>query len=429
MNVASSQIEETPADAPSRRGVARRIAFVIPHFPSQTHVFFWREMKSLGRFGVDVDVVSTTHPPSGEAVHEWTASAVSRTTYLDRPGIGLILGGVISLLRLGATFRCLSRLKKLATQEDGSRGSFMARTKRHVRNVGLMVMGAMVGQRARSRGWRHLHAHSCADAATLTSFAAVFAGLPWSMTLHGPIEHYGPGQAFKWNDAAFGIAVTERLRERVLRAAPDVDPARVLVAPMGVDLEIFDGPGEGTKDAAPAGAVTLVTCGRLHPAKGHQHAIDAVNILRKRGHDARLRILGGGGHESALRAQVANLGLDDVVELTGSVPETAVRDVLAESDIFVLGSHDEAIGVATMEAMAMGLPVVVTDVGGVRELIGDHEFGLLVPARDEVAMADAVESLIKDPARAHRVASQGLARVREHFSADRSARLIKASLA
>jgi len=392
-----------------------RIAYVIPKFPGQTHIFFWREMQALRRLGVDVDPVSTQPAQHTEAVHEWAAEARRRTLYLYPMSTGDFARAAATLLAAGprAWVRCFAAVAKA----DGES------TKGRLRMFGAMLLGAKLLRAARARGWSHLHAHSAANAALICTFVRILGDIPYSLTLHGPLEMYGRGENIKWNHAAFGIAVTERLKLEILAGVRGIDGGKLEVAAMGVDLERFirTRPYEPW---VPGSALRLVSCGRLHPGKGHQDVIDAVSRLIAEGFDARLDILGEGPARSMLESRVRELGLADRVTLHGAVSEFRVREVLEQSHIFVLGSHDEAIGVATMEAMAMSLPVVVTHVGGVPELVREGIDGLLVPPKDPAMLAHAVRAIATDPVLAASAGRNGCERVHARFGSDVSAGVI-----
>ena len=176
-------------------------------------------------------------------------------------------------------------------------------------------------------------------------------------------------------------------------------------------------------------ALRLFSCGRLTHGKGHQDLIQAAEILRRRGIDARLAIAGeddagGAGYRSVLEARVARGTPAGATALLGAVSEERVRDELSRAHVFALASLTEALGVATMEAMAMRVPVVVTGVGGVPELVDDGVNGLLVsPARPE-AMADAIEAVARDPERARRLGEAGRRKVEAGFDSGRSAEVL-----
>lgn len=395
------------------------VAMLMPHFPSQTHTFFWREILALREMGVQVRTVSTTHPPAGECCHEWAQQAARETLYLFPPS-AKDLAWAMGRLASGGPRRWLEATLTPA-RLDGAAALHRARA------AMLAVLASSLAARAQREGWTHLHAHSCGDVALLAMLAASMARLPYSLTLHGPLEHYGPGQRLKWRRASFAITVSEKLQREVLEQIPGLDRSRIEVAPMGVDLAQwvrrapYQPPAKG-------GAWRLVSCGRLHRAKGHAEVVRAVALLRERGRDVRLTILGEGPARGELEALIAELKLGYSVELRGAVREGAVRQTLEASHLFVLASHDEAVGVATMEAMAMALPVVVTDVGGVAELVEQGVTGEMVPPKAPEQLAAAVERVLLYPQRALELGEAGRRRVVERFDCRRSAGVIASRL-
>ena len=123
-----------------------------------------------------------------------------------------------------------------------------------------------------------------------------------------------------------------------------------------------------------------------------------------------------------MRQLAASLGLAGVVHFLGPRPD--VPDLLNAMDIFVLPSYSEGMSLALLEAMAAGLPVIATAVGGTPEVVTDGENGLLIPPRDAEALAGALERLLADPALAQHLGANARAHVREHFSLDRLGREI-----
>jgi glycosyltransferase involved in cell wall biosynthesis len=130
-------------------------------------------------------------------------------------------------------------------------------------------------------------------------------------------------------------------------------------------------------------------------------------------------IVGGGERRDHLLDQVRRLGLDSAVRLLG--PRVDVEQLLAASDLFVCPSvWDEALGFVNLEAMAAGLPVVATRMGGIPEAVRDGETGLLVPPRDAAALAAAVKSLLDDPGRREAMGRAGRRWVEQAFSIERT---------
>ena len=142
---------------------------------------------------------------------------------------------------------------------------------------------------------------------------------------------------------------------------------------------------------------TIVThVGRFAPPKNHALLIEAFARVRTSA-PLYLLLVGGGELENTVREQVAALGLESRVCFLGIRADVA--DILRASDAFVLSSRWEGNPMSVMEAMAAGLPVVSTAVGGVPELVRDGETGLLVPSEDTGALAQAIQALVDNPAR------------------------------
>jgi glycosyltransferase involved in cell wall biosynthesis len=204
-------------------------------------------------------------------------------------------------------------------------------------------------------------------------------------------------------------------------------PASITVAPMGVDMELFT---RQTSYQPPQSRdeLRLFSCGRLHPGKGHDDLIRAVAWLHREGVDVKLTIAGadvdGDGYRTRLERLIGQLGLSLRVHLAGALSEQAVVDQLERAHLFVLASHHEALGVATMEAMAMEVPVVVTRTGGVPELVEDGCEGVLVAPRHPIELARAVRGLAASPLDCRRMGRAGRRKIEAGFHSGISARAI-----
>ncbi len=403
-----------------------RIGFFIPEFPGQTHIFLWRERQALAELGIEADLVSTRPPPRAVASHSWAAEAQARTRYL-LPLRGEGLGMATEFLRSGPLGWARGLTAALTAQTSGG-------VKARARMLALLGMGARLKRIAREQGWNHVHVHSHADSANIAMLAERLGGPSYSLTLHGPtLEGYGPNQRQKWRHARFATIIS-RLLTGVARRdiGPDL-PAVVNIAPMGVDLSQIRRAAPW-QPPAPGAPLRIFSCGRLNAVKGHDHLIETVALLRDRNIDARLEIAGedeqgGSGYHQQLQALIDEKGLSDVVTLLGAVSETRVREGLENAHVFALASLNEGISVAIMEAMAMEMPVVVTDVGGNHELITSGRDAILVPPEAPQIMADEIAGLVADPEYARRLAQASRARVAAEFHHRRSAEAVADGLA
>lgn len=381
-----------------------RLGYLVPQFPGQTHIFFWREMLALRERGVELVMLSTRPPPPGLISHDWSDEATRSTTYLASRDP-----------RLAA-----DALRRLSPAELWRAGS--GQPAAMVRDLAVSIVAArrLVDVAIRER-IDHVHAHSCGRAALIAALAHRMGGPRYSLTLHGPLEDYGPGQPYKWRHAGFATVITEKLRREVEVALAGHLPPRIAVQAMGVDTERFSRPEPW--QPPPAGQpVRIFSCARLNVVKGHQDLMEAVRLLRAQGRDVRLNIAGeddngGSGYRKVLETRIADLGLEGSVTLLGAVSEGEVRRQLLDAHVFVLASWHEPLGVALMEAMSCEVPTISTAAGGVPELIAHGKHGLLVQPKTPEALAGAITELLTDPARARTLGQAGRARVVADFSA------------
>ena len=221
------------------------------------------------------------------------------------------------------------------------------------------------------------------------------------------------------------LAVSQGVRDYLI-AQCALDPAKVRVVHNGVDLERLrqHRPRTAVRRelglAAEARVVGLVA--RLdHWGKGHREFFAALAALPE-GYPVEALIIGGGRREAEMRRLAAELGLAGRVHFLG--PRDDVPDLLSALDIFVLPSHSEGVSLALLEAMAAGLPVIATRVGGLPEVVTDGENGLLIPPQDPEALATALERLLADPDLAQKLGENARKHVEANFSLERLGREI-----
>jgi glycogen(starch) synthase len=211
------------------------------------------------------------------------------------------------------------------------------------------------------------------------------------------------------------IVVQTRSEEELLLAL-GAAPDRIARIPDGIDLNEFH---DGHARPPSAECRTVLFVGRLYPEqKGLDPLIRAFARLPVE-LGLRLRLVGEDWGGRALVARLArSLGVEDRVTMTGPVSRQELLREYSNADLFVLPSLFEPYGIVLTEAMAAGLPIVASRVGGIPEVVGEGEDALLCPPADPVALADAIEQLARDGALRSRFAEAGLQRVQQ-FSWDR----------
>lgn len=273
-----------------------------------------------------------------------------------------------------------------------------------------------------------LHAHLF-HANLLGATVGKLAGVPAIIATRHNVNIGGSHreQVYRWSsrlcDAVVAISAEV---QRVQLQRSRTPSSRVTLIPNGVQVDTFVDADQRAVDAladewhiAPHTPV-IGTLARLHEQKGHVYLLDAVARLRRELPTIKVLVVGDGALRRPLEAQSQDLGLSDAVIFTGTRRE--VPEILALLDVFVLPSLWEGLPIALLEAMAAGLPVVATPVGGVPEVVVDGATGLLVPPRDPEALANAILALLRQPDLRCRMGSAGQARVRERFSIERMIR-------
>jgi glycosyltransferase involved in cell wall biosynthesis len=174
----------------------------------------------------------------------------------------------------------------------------------------------------------------------------------------------------------------------------------VEIIPNIIDLNEFDVVSPALPPGLAEGTLPiLVMVGRLNAQKDHDTLLRAAARLCEAGERFRLRLIGDGERRAEIEAQIASLGLEREVLLLGELPRATTLAAVAAADVAVLSTHHEGLPNAVIEAMALGKPVVVSDVQGVRDLIEDGESGTIVPPRDAPRLAEALAYLLRSPGR------------------------------
>ncbi|MGQ0507507.1 MAG: glycosyltransferase family 4 protein, partial [Myxococcaceae bacterium] len=338
-------------------------------------IFFWREIEALRAAGVEVHILST-RPPSVPCPHEFAKIAQPQTHYLYPPRPLDVLTSVRRApLGMARAIEYVARLSESA--------------KRKVRALGYVLCTADLLEYARKHQLDHVHIHSCADAAHLGAMLRRMGGPTYSLHLHGDLPVYGTDHALKSESASF-VAAAARPMQRQLIEEVHLPESKTRTLWMGVDTQQFT-PRTHT-DSKP---LHLVTVGRLALCKGHRFGFAALRRAIDQGLDVKMSVGGSGSDEAEIRQSIEEHGVGKHVKLLGPLAEKDVRTLLQTGDAFVLSSVGlgEASPVAVMEAMACGLPIVCSIIGGTPEMMKDGDEGFLVRQEDVDGLTKAFIAL------------------------------------
>jgi glycosyltransferase involved in cell wall biosynthesis len=254
--------------------------------------------------------------------------------------------------------------------------------------------------------------------------AAILASVPAVATVHNvytrPKFHRRVLNRWLARRSARVIAVSDQVRHDLL-TYDGIDPARVVTIRNGIDLRRVA--SALTREQArarlsiPGGTLAIGCVGRLEEQKGHRYLLDACALLAREAGLGRFRVLlvGDGRLRAALEQHAAALGIGASVSFLGM--RSDVADILRALDIYAMPSLWEGLPLAMLEAMAAGLPVVISEVGGVAEAL-DERCGVRVAPKDSGALADALRQLATQPERRRSLGSAARARAEAEFGAE-----------
>jgi colanic acid/amylovoran biosynthesis glycosyltransferase len=380
-------------------------AYLFERFPSFGQTFCYREVAELYRQGVALPIFSIRNP-KGEPVQDWDARIVQRVHYLPEE------------MELLDDVRRASKKGKLAPEIVAALDGWGRRT-----DFLRLYQAVYVGLRLQEAGISHVHAHFAGMAARTAFWIGKFFPITFSFTAHAN-DIFAPRKFEIGLDKLVGAArvvVTETdYAEKFLRERFPECTDRIHRVYNGLNLAEFR-PATFSSDPP-----SIVAIGRVIVKKGFANLIRACALLVERGKSFRCEIVGEGPLENQLRAQIEQLRLQEFVQLPGPKPQHELRARLANASVFVLPSVPEPEGgmdnlpTVIMEAMATGLPVVSTRVGGIPEMVIDNQTGFLVQPEDAVALAGAIEKVTNDRSLGQTLGRAGYEHAQKLFSIEKN---------
>ena len=388
------------------------VAVVVKGYPRLSETFITQEILALERRGIDLVIVSLRHP-TDRFIHPIHADIRSPVHYLPEY-LHEAPGRVLRALKVARRLPGYARARSVWLA-DLARD----RTRNRVRRFGqALVLAAELGQ------VEAIHAHFLHTPASVARYASAMLGIDWSVSAHAKDVWTTPEweKREKLADVRFGVTCTRANLEHLTALAPSPDVVELVYH--GLDHGRFPArvverlPRDGSDPSDP---VKILSVGRLVEKKGFDDLLEALAMVSP-ALAWTLDIVGGGALEASLRRHTAALGLGERVRWHGSLPHDRVVEHFTGADLFALASRVSADGDrdglpnVLMEAQLLGAACVATRVSGTPELIEHEVNGLLVPPRDTVALAAALEQAIADPGLRDRLAKAGRRVVTTRFS-------------
>jgi len=363
-----------------------RIAYLINQYPKVSHSFIRREIAGVEACGIQIERFSI-RSCSTELVDEADKLELERTRVVL--GIGMV-GLLFGLLRVAITrpIRLLQALWLTLRLGWCSEQNILL-------HLAYLAEACVLLRWFSDSGVDHVHAHFGTNSTTVAMLCRALGGPSDSFTIHGP-EEFDKVKALALAEkvvrAAFVVTVSSFGKSQLYRWCAPKQWSKIHVVHCGVDNEFLAQPSV----AVPA-EPRLVCVGRLCEQKGHLFLLDAVRQLAAENLRFKLVLVGDGPLRTELSALIAQLGLQDRVEITGWASSSEVRQHILASRAMVLPSFAEGLPVVIMEALALGRPVISTYVAGIPELVDPGVCGWLVPPGSVEALTAAMRAALQLP--------------------------------
>ena len=281
-----------------------------------------------------------------------------------------------------------------------------------VNQVFYLAEAVSAAEVLQKRDIAHVHNHFGDHSGIVTMLATKLCNISYSISFHGPHVFFDGGLARikeKVSHARFVRCISYFCRSQVILFSESANLSALKIVHCGLDLKDYE-------FRLPREKVERLYCAaRLAPEKGFEFLVQAVRILADRKCDVQLRLVGDGPRRNALEGMARDLGILDRVHFLGALDEAAKMRELYAADLFVLPSLREGLPSSITEAMAVGVPVIATNIAGTSELVEQGKTGLLVRPSDPEALANAIIEMIDNYDFRRRAAELGRKKVVEEF--------------
>lgn len=395
-----------------------RIAYLVNIYPATSISFVRRELQA---------VEALSGPVERLAIRRWSETLVDPNDQAESRKTRAILDEGPTRIALASARTALSRpVRFLRAWKLALSLGYRAAGRRQgvIRHMIFLAEACVLFQWHKKIGIHHVHAHFGTNSAAVACLCRTLGGPPYSFTVHGPEEFDNPiglGLDIKARDAAFVATISHHGKSQFRRWTPYAEWDKIKVIHCGLDSTFLE-----FQPTPIPNAPALACVARLAEQKGLPTLIEAAGLLRARGVDFQLTIIGDGPLRGEIESLIARSNLTESVRLAGWQGSAEVRALIEQSRALVLPSYAEGLPVVIMEALALGRPVVSTWVAGIPELVEPGQTGWLVPPGDTEALARAIEQVLRaSPETLAEMGRKGAVRVNQrHNARTEAARLL-----
>ena len=407
----------TTLEKPLRKKEGMRVAYIMSRFPKITETFILYEMIEQENRGIAIELYpllrerqSVAHP---EAI-AWT----KRANFHPFISLKIVQANLYFLMK--NPIKYVKTFFKLMIGTAGSRKFFVG-------SLGIFPKSVRFAREMQQKGVTHVHAHFCNHPATAAFIINRLTDIPYSYTAHGSDLHVDRTMLdVKTKYAAFCIAVSEFNKNIIIDECGEWARAKIKVIHCGIDPSVFAPPAITRRDDC----FRIICVASHEEVKGHKYLIEACKSLFERGIKFRCDLIGDGPLRAENERLIKELKLEKSIIVHGLKKRLDIVQMMNQADVKVLPSvqtangKKEGIPVVLMESMAMGIPVISSQLSGIPELIENNVDGLLTRPGIVLELVEALLNLKNNKSESTKFSENGRRKVLESFNLQKNAAVL-----
>ncbi len=397
-------------------GARKAIAYLFHSFPRYTESYAYREVLQLDKLGLDMALFALRREPPGPVPNE-AVQLLEKTAYLQRVPLPRKLAHHVAVFARHPFRYVLAFFKQMVFTGQNPLLFW--------RNWRAFWLGVVLGRKLYRRRLEHLHIHHAQTVTAVGYVACQIARIPFSFMLYGKdLLTLKRDARAALRKAEFVLCFNEAQKETLLDHIPGLPQSKIHVLHPGVDTDVFK-PVEEKKESL--FQYRLVTVTQLAPNRGLEAFLKCCKILDARHVDFEAIIIGEGPERQKLQETANRYRLNHRVRFSGARRMEEIIEIMGRADLFVLPlprtreNDYESTPMALLEAMAMGILVVTTEIEGIRELV-DESTGRLLDEPDPVALADVIEELLLQGVLREELGRQARRRIQKQYHLEKTSR-------
>ncbi len=389
--------------------VERKITYISDRFPHITETFTFNEVNGLKKEGLDVQVYSFKRPETLNLTLEMKKVIKDTLYFPSFSSQEIYLSQFYFFFHIPMRYFCtmykviLGRYQRFTT------------FKLRLRSIANFLRGVHLSFLLKNvPNSTHIHAQFANNTATAGYICNRFLGISYSFRNHSP---YNPILLKdKIDKSEFVLSISKYNKRQLLDWCGYIHSDKIEVDYLGVDVK------EWEREEFKEENGLIVSVGSLSETKGYEFLILAAEIMKKKNLRFIINIIGDGYLREKIDYLIQNKKLSKYIKILGYMPHIRINELMSRASIFCLpcivtsNGDVDGIPISCMEAMALGKPVISTNVSGIPELIDDGINGILVQQKDPTALANAIEKLLKDAKLRERLGKEARRKIERDFN-------------